>query len=82
MKSKLNDSDLLLINKSLNGSMVYNKISDVEALSKDEIMSLIEDYISGLIGYDGIKDDIDTLGEKADAVISKLLQFLAKRGEM
>ena len=82
MKSKLNDSDLLLINKSLNGSMAYEEISDIEALSKDEIMSLIENHISSLIGYDSRKGDIDALGEEADEVISKLLQFLAKRGEM
>lgn len=82
MKSKLNNADLLLINNALNGLTVYKSVSEIEALSKEEIMSLIEDHISNLIGYDSVKGDIDTLGEKADEVISKLLQFLTNRGEM
>lgn len=80
--SKLNESDLLLINNILNGKKTYNKIEDIENLTKKEILILIEDKLSKFIGYDMEKNDIDKLGEQVDEIISKLLQFLEKRGEL
>ena len=80
--SKLNKSDLLLINNILNEKKTYNKIEDIEKLRKKEILILIEDKLSKFIGYDMEKKDIDKLGEQVDEIISKLLQFLEKRGDL
>jgi len=79
---KLTDDDLKIINQSLNGSKTFKSLDEVKSLSKVAIMTLIEDNLSALIGYDEKKGDIDELGEKADDIISKLLVFLRKRGEM
>ena len=81
-ENKLNEDDLKIINLSLDESRAFKTINDVELLSKNDIMNLIEKNLSGLIGYDKDKGDIDDLGEKADNVISKLLILLRKRGDM
>jgi hypothetical protein len=82
MSNKINCDDLDIINLSLKGLTTFKAIKDIEALPKDAIMSLIEDHLTNLIGFDKEKDDIDDLGERVDDVISKLLTLLGKREEM
>ena len=82
MNNKMNSDDLDIINLSLKELTKFKTVKDIEALPKSAIMSLIEDHLTNLIGFDKEKKDIDDLGEKADDVISKLLTLLEKRGEM
>ena len=78
---RLNKDDLDLINFSLNGRRVFESIEEIKALPKEEIWSIVEDYLSFLIGYDAEKNDIDDLGRRADNVVAKLIILLTKRNE-
>ena len=79
---RLNKDDIDLINFSLSGIRVFNSVEEINTLSREAIMSIIDNHLASLIGYDKIKGDIDELGEKADNVIAKLLRLLRNRGEM
>lgn len=58
----------------------YNE-KEIKSMSKKELLDLT-DNLGSLIGYDPITEDIDAMGLEADNVISKILVFLEKRGEM
>ncbi len=75
----INDRDIELINMVQKDKKL--KKEDVLLISKDEMINLTI-LLGELIGYDSNKDDIDTLGEEADRLISKLLKILELRGEM
>lgn len=76
---KINSRDIEIIN--LITTRKVESVEDFNALSKVEIMKMIEE-LSIFIGYDSLKKDIDDNGKIIDRIISKLLFFLEKRNEI
>ena len=76
---KINSRDIEIIN--LITTRKVESVEDFNALSKVEIMKMIEE-LSIFIGYDSLKKDIDDNGKIIDRIISKLLLFLEKRNEI
>ena len=76
---KINSRDIEIIN--LKTTRKVESVDDFNALSKVEIMKMIEE-LSIFIGYDSLKKDIDDNGKIIDGIISKLLLFLEKRNEI
>lgn len=76
---EINSRDIEIIN--LKTTRKVENVEDFNALSKVEIMKMIEE-LSIFIGYDSLKKDIDENGKKIDRIISKLLLFLEKRNEI
>lgn len=76
---KINSRDIEIIN--LKTTRKVESVEDFNALSKVEIMKMIEE-LSIFIGYDSLKKDIDENGKIIDRIISKLLLFLEKRNEI
>lgn len=76
---KINSRDIEIIN--LKTTRKVESVEDFNALSKVEIMKMIEE-LSIFIGYDSLKKDIDDNGKIIDGIISKLLLFLEKRNEI
>ena len=79
IKLKINSRDIEIIN--LKTTRKVESVEDFNALSKVEIMKMIEE-LSIFIGYDSLKKDIDENGKIIDRIISKLLLFLEKRNEI
>lgn len=79
IKLKINSRDIEIIN--LKTTRKVESVEDFNALSKVEIMKMIEE-LSIFIGYDSLKKDIDDNGKIIDGIISKLLLFLEKRNEI
>lgn len=79
IKLKINSRDIEIIN--LKTTRKVESVEDFNALSKVEIMKMIEE-LSIFIGYDSLKKDIDDNGKIIDRIISKLLLFLEKRNEI
>ena len=79
IKLKINSRDIEIIN--LITTRKVESVEDFNALSKVEIMKMIEE-LSIFIGYDSLKKDIDDNGKIIDRIISKLLLFLEKRNEI
>ena len=70
IKLKINSRDIEIIN--LKTTRKVESVEDFNALSKVEIMKMIEE-LSIFIGYDSLKKDIDENGKIIDRIISKLL---------
>ncbi len=83
MKDTFSQAELEIINNIISSKQLKTLLTSFEDLSgytKDEIWSIV-DGLGDLIGYDPVKDDIDSLGLQADTMIEKLIRLLIRRGE-
>ena|GEM_PF-4591640 len=74
-KNTVLDHDEIEIKKAIESLKNIRTSHDVLSITKKEVYLLI-DGLAGLIGYDPVENDIDSLGREADSIISKLLELL------